>query len=117
MKFRDRDAPISHEGLIFRTYGYDHPKNSCFCDLEYAPENMYAVNDPRAIRDGLPTNYFKFYFAESAGVWKQIDPTPVDDDDFEGVPANATVRSCSGIDWGPFSPPVPGTALALKDQI
>jgi predicted nucleotidyltransferase len=62
MKFRDRDAPVTPEGLIFRTYGYDHPPSSCFCDLEYAPETLYWTEEPRALREGLPTNYYKFYF-------------------------------------------------------
>jgi len=62
MKFRDRDAPVAHNGLIFRTYGYDHPPDSCFCDLEYAPETLYHSSDPRAVRDGLPTKHNKFYF-------------------------------------------------------
>jgi predicted nucleotidyltransferase len=62
MKFRDRDSPVAHNGLIFRTYGYDHPRDSCFCDLEYAPETLYTTRDPRALRDGLPTKHYKFYF-------------------------------------------------------
>jgi predicted nucleotidyltransferase len=62
MNFRDRDAPVTNSGLIFRTYGYDHPKDSCFCDLEYAPEYLYRTDDPRAVRDGLSKKYFKFYF-------------------------------------------------------
>jgi len=62
MKFRDRDAPVTLNGLIFRTYGYDHPRDSCFCDLEYAPETLYATREPRALRDGLPTKHYKFYF-------------------------------------------------------
>lgn len=61
MKFRDRDAPVTPEGLIFRTYGYDHPPSSCFCDLEYASETLYRTEYPRALRDGLPTKYYKFY--------------------------------------------------------
>ena len=62
MRFRDRDAPVTLEGLILRTYGYDHPRNSCFCDLEYAPETLYKAKDPKAIRDGGPMKYYKFYF-------------------------------------------------------
>jgi predicted nucleotidyltransferase len=62
MRFRDRDAPITHDGLIFRAYGYDHPEDACFCDLEYAPETQYTTDDPRAHRDGLPTKHYKFYF-------------------------------------------------------
>jgi len=61
MRFRDRDAPVTSEGLIFRTYGYDHPPDSCFCDLEYAPESLYTTDDPKALRDGLTTRYYKFY--------------------------------------------------------
>jgi predicted nucleotidyltransferase len=62
MKFRDRDAPVALNGLIFRTYGYDHPHDSCFCDLEYAPETLYTSRESQALRDGLPTKYYKFYF-------------------------------------------------------
>lgn len=61
MRFRDRDAPVTPTGLIFRTYGYDHPRDSCFCDLEYASENVYQTDNPKALRDGLPTKYYKFY--------------------------------------------------------
>ena len=61
MRFRDRDAPITPEGLIFRTYGYDHPPDACFCDLEYASEKIYRSDDPKALRDGLPVKYYKFY--------------------------------------------------------
>jgi predicted nucleotidyltransferase len=62
MKFRDRDAPVALNDLIFRTYGYDHPRGSCFCDLEYAPETLYISKESRALRDGLPTKHYKFYF-------------------------------------------------------
>lgn len=61
MRFRDRDAPVTTTGLIFRTYGYDHPPDSCFCDLEYASEHVYRTDNPKALRDGLPTKYYKFY--------------------------------------------------------
>lgn len=61
-KFRDRDAPITKEGLIFRTYGYIHPANACFCDVEYAPASIYVTSDPRAIRTGPMGTYYKFYF-------------------------------------------------------
>ncbi|UCH57856.1 MAG: nucleotidyltransferase domain-containing protein [Candidatus Bathyarchaeota archaeon] len=62
MIYRDRDAPVTYDGLIFRTYGYDHPLDACFCDLEYAPETVYTTVEPRAVREGLPIKYFKFYF-------------------------------------------------------
>jgi predicted nucleotidyltransferase len=61
LRFRDRDSPVTPDGLIFRTFGYDHPKESCFCDLEYASEDVYETDDPKALRDGLPTKYYKFY--------------------------------------------------------
>jgi predicted nucleotidyltransferase len=61
MRFRDRDAPVTPEGLIFRTYGYDHPPDSCFCDLEYASESTYKTDNPKAIRTGRSTNFYKFY--------------------------------------------------------
>ena len=61
-KFRDRDAPISKEGIIFRTYGYIHPPNACFCDVEYAPSSIYSTSDPRAIRTGSGEIFYKFYF-------------------------------------------------------
>jgi len=61
MRFRDRDAPVTPEGLIFRTYGYDHPPDSCFCDLEYASEEAYTTSNPKAIRTGLSINFYKFY--------------------------------------------------------
>jgi predicted nucleotidyltransferase len=61
LRFRDRDAPVTPNGLIFRTFGYDHPPESCFCDLEYASEDVYETDNPRALRDGLPTKYYKFY--------------------------------------------------------
>jgi len=62
MRFRDRDAPVTPEGLLFRTYGYDHPVDGCFCDLEYAPDTLYSTQDPRAVRDGGIERYLKFYF-------------------------------------------------------
>ncbi len=62
MGFRDRDSPVTPEGLIFRAYGYDHPPDACFCDLEYAPETIYETDNPRALRNGGSTKYYKFYF-------------------------------------------------------
>jgi len=62
MKFRDRDSPVTNEGLIFRTYGYVHPRNACFCDLEYAKEALYKTNDLRAVRNGSRNKFYKFYF-------------------------------------------------------
>jgi len=61
LRVRDRDAPVTQEGIIFRVYGYDHPPTACVCDVEYAPETIYRSRDPRAVRDRLPIRYYKFY--------------------------------------------------------
>jgi predicted nucleotidyltransferase len=61
LKVRDKDAPISCEGIIFRVYGYDHPPNACVCDVEYAPETIYQAAESKAVRTGLPIKYYKFY--------------------------------------------------------
>jgi predicted nucleotidyltransferase len=58
---RDRDSPVTKEGLIFRVYGYNHPARSCICDLEYAPENIYSTTDPRSVRRSSSRRYYKFY--------------------------------------------------------
>ena len=62
VKFRDRDAPVSKEGIIFRVMGYDHPPDACFCDVEYAPETIYVSRERRALREGRGLRYYKFYF-------------------------------------------------------
>ncbi len=74
MRFRDRDAPVTPEGLIFRTYGYDHPPDSCFCDLEYASESIYTTKDPKAIRTGLSTNFYKFYLDDGLNFARKREP-------------------------------------------
>ena len=61
MVFRDRDSPITKDGLIFRVYGYDHPGGSCFCDLEYAPASLYSVETMKALREGPEGRFYKFY--------------------------------------------------------
>lgn len=61
---RDRDYLISQEGLIFRVYGYDHPDGACFCDVEYASESVYKSSNPRALREGSPGRFYKFYSDE-----------------------------------------------------
>lgn len=62
MRFRDRDAPVTKEGLIFRVYGYAHPPGYCVCDLEYAPETVYESVDPRSVRERDGKRFYKFYF-------------------------------------------------------
>ncbi|RLE65975.1 MAG: hypothetical protein DRJ38_02880 [Thermoprotei archaeon] len=74
VKARDRDAPVSREGLIFRILGYDHPRGVYFCDLEYAPEMLYKSSDRRALRDGGRMKYYKFYFDEGLKFVKKRFP-------------------------------------------
>jgi predicted nucleotidyltransferase len=60
-RVRDRDSPVTKEGIIFRVYGYNHPPKRCVCDVEYAPEQIYRTGDPRAIRQSSSQFYYKFY--------------------------------------------------------
>jgi predicted nucleotidyltransferase len=60
-RVRDRDSPVTKEGLIFRVYGYQHPPKGCVCDVEYAPEEIYRTDDPRSIRKSSSGNYYKFF--------------------------------------------------------
>ncbi|MCS7139179.1 MAG: hypothetical protein N3F04_01900 [Candidatus Nezhaarchaeota archaeon] len=57
---RDRDAPVTIEGIILRVYGYDHPPGCYICDVEYAPELIYRSQVPKAQRNGK-VRYYKFY--------------------------------------------------------
>jgi len=61
LKLRDRDAIQSREGIIFRVFGYSHPKDAYFCDAEYSSSKIFQSNDPRAPREGRSELYFKFY--------------------------------------------------------
>jgi predicted nucleotidyltransferase len=61
VKLRDRDAIQSAEGIIFRVFGYSHPKDSYICDAEYASAEIFTSKDPRAPREGRSKLYYKFY--------------------------------------------------------
>ncbi len=61
LRLRDRDGIITKEGLIFRVFGYSHPADAYICDAEYASENIFKSNDPRAPRTGGNGIYYKFY--------------------------------------------------------
>lgn len=61
MKLRDRDAIQTNEGLIFRVFGYSHPKDAFICDAEYASANIFQSIDPRAPRTGRSELFYKFY--------------------------------------------------------
>lgn len=62
-RVRDRDAPVTGEGIILRVYGYSHPLNAAICDAEYASERIYRSNDARALRKDRKSEviYYKFY--------------------------------------------------------
>lgn len=66
MGFRDRDAIITKEKIIFRVYGYTHPPNAYICDPEYAPESVYRSTQKRAFRKTLDRRqaYCKFFSDE-----------------------------------------------------
>ena len=61
IKLRDRDSIQTAEGLIFRVFGYSHPKNAYVCDAEYASSNIFHSTDPRAPREGRSELFYKFY--------------------------------------------------------
>ncbi len=61
LALRDRDAIQTEEGLIFRVFGYSHPKNAYVCDAEYASSRIFQSKDPRAPRTGRSEVFYKFY--------------------------------------------------------
>jgi predicted nucleotidyltransferase len=69
IRLRDRDAIITSEGLIFRVFGYSHPKNAFICDAEYASANIFTSKDSRALRNGVNQVFYKFYNDEG---WKLV---------------------------------------------
>jgi predicted nucleotidyltransferase len=61
VELRDRDAIQTREGLIFRVFGYSHPKDAYVCDAEYASSQIFQSSDPRAPRTGRSELFYKFY--------------------------------------------------------
>jgi predicted nucleotidyltransferase len=61
LKLRDRDAIQTSEGIIFRVFGYSHPKDTFICDAEYASSKIFHSTDLRAPREGRNELYYKFY--------------------------------------------------------
>jgi len=61
LSLRDRDGIITREGLIFRVFGYSHPKEAFLCDAEYASAKIFSSTDPRAPRTGGNELFYKFY--------------------------------------------------------
>jgi predicted nucleotidyltransferase len=66
---RDRDGIITKEGLVFRVFGYSHPRDAYICDAEYASAKIFSSKDPRAPRTGSDGTFYKFYEDEG---WKFI---------------------------------------------
>ena len=64
LMMRDRDAIVAYNRIIFRVYGYSHPRLGYICDPEYAPVSIYSSNDPRAYRAKGNRAYYKFYSDE-----------------------------------------------------
>jgi len=64
IKFRDRDAIIPNDNIIFRVYGYFHPPDAYVCDPEYALATIYKSMNPRAPRGKREPLYYKFYADE-----------------------------------------------------
>ncbi|MCW3995744.1 MAG: nucleotidyltransferase domain-containing protein [Candidatus Bathyarchaeota archaeon] len=61
IKLRDRDGVQTSEGLIFRVFGYSHPKDAYVADPEYASQNIFKSTDPRAPRTATNQIFYKFY--------------------------------------------------------
>jgi predicted nucleotidyltransferase len=71
LKLRDRDGIVTREGLIFRVFGYSHPRGAYICDAEYASADIFQSTDPRALRNGGSSGkiFYKFYDDEG---WKFV---------------------------------------------
>jgi predicted nucleotidyltransferase len=61
VKLRDRDAIQTAEDIIFRVFGYSHPKGAYICDAEYGSSKIFQSPDPRAPREGRSELFYKFY--------------------------------------------------------
>jgi predicted nucleotidyltransferase len=70
LALRDRDAIVTKEGLIFRVFGYTHPCDAYICDAEYAPENIFKSDNPKAFRNQGQNVFYKFYDDEG---WKFVE--------------------------------------------
>jgi len=70
LALRDRDAIVTKEGLVFRVFGYTHPKNAYVCDVEYAPASIFSSDNPKAPRGHRQTTHYKLYEDEG---WKHLE--------------------------------------------
>jgi len=64
LKLRDRDTILTADGILFRVYGYLHPKGAYVCDPEYASPKVFQSTNPRAKRGEKETVYYKFFADE-----------------------------------------------------
>jgi predicted nucleotidyltransferase len=71
LKLRDRDGILTKEGIIFRVFGYSHPRGAYICDAEYASADIFQSSDTRALRTGGTSAkvFYKFYDDEG---WKFV---------------------------------------------
>ncbi|MEM1607448.1 MAG: nucleotidyltransferase domain-containing protein [Candidatus Bathyarchaeia archaeon] len=69
LRLRDRDAILTHEGLIFRVLGYSHPPDGYICDIEYAPSEVFRSDNPKAVRSDGRRVFYKFFGDEG---WRFI---------------------------------------------
>lgn len=74
LRLRDRDAIITDDEMIFRVYGYSHPREAYICDPEYASANIYKSKDPRAYRAKGKKVHYKFYEDEGLRFVQQKCP-------------------------------------------
>ncbi|MBS7632131.1 nucleotidyltransferase domain-containing protein [Candidatus Bathyarchaeota archaeon] len=69
LKLRDRDAIVTKDKLIFRVFGYAHPRDAYICDIEYAPAEIFRSDNPKAPRGAEKSVFYKFYEDEG---WRLI---------------------------------------------
>ncbi len=70
MRLRDRDAIVTPEELVFRVFGYSHPKNAYVCDIEYAPTTVFKSDNAKAPRGTAKRAFNKLYEDEG---WKFLE--------------------------------------------
>ncbi len=65
---------VTTNKMIFRVYGYSHPPHAYVCDPEYAPDNMFKSENPRAFRTNAEHVYYKFFADEGLRFVRQRCP-------------------------------------------
>jgi predicted nucleotidyltransferase len=85
LALRDRDAIQTEEGLIFRVFGYSHPKDVYVCDAEYGSSKIFLSKDPRAPRTGRIEVFYKFYNDEGMKLITKKYPKYLIDHEMLGI--------------------------------